>query len=237
MEDKKLRLQPRLQMLADMVPRGASLADVGTDHGYLPVWLLQEGRICRAVASDVNAEPLAHARQTARLYGVSDAMEFRLCPGLAAYAPGEVDFIVVAGMGGETIRAILEAAPWLPGSGAELLLQPMTKAEELRLWLPDGGYRLLEERLAADKGYLYPIFRVTGGAMEPLSEAEAWAGRYLERDPLWERYLDQQTSRVRRRLAGLRSARRETDGEELRRLEALAEALEGRKERLHEHST
>jgi len=233
MEDKKLRLQPRLQMLADMVPDGARLADVGTDHGYLPVWLLQEGRICRAIASDINAEPLAHARQTAESCGVSHAVELRLCPGLEGFAPGEVDFIVIAGMGAETIQAILEAAPWTAESGAELLLQPMTRVEELRSWLAEGGYRLLEERLVADKGHLYPILRITGGSMEPLSEAESWAGRLLAGDPLWERYLSGQIGRIERRLAGLRSARRETDAEELHRLDALKMALTERKERLH----
>ena len=234
MEDRRLHLQPRLQMLADMVPDGARLADVGTDHGYLPVWLLQEGRISCAVASDINAEPLAHARQTAESCGVSHAVELRLCPGLEGFAPGEVDFIVIAGMGAETIRTILEAAPWAAESGAKLLLQPMTRVEELRSWLAGGGYRLLEERLVADKGHLYPILRVTGGPMEPLSQAEAWAGRLLEGDPLWERYLSVQLRRIERRLAGLRSARRETtDAEELRRLEALKEALAERKERLH----
>ena len=80
---KELQLQPRLQCLADLVPQGARLADVGTDHGYLPVWLLQRGRMESAIASDINALPLDHARATAREYGVTERMDFRLCPGLA----------------------------------------------------------------------------------------------------------------------------------------------------------
>ena len=237
MEERTLRLQPRLQMLADMIPQGARLADVGTDHGYLPVWLLQEGRIRRAIASDINAEPLAHARRTAEAYGTAEAMDFRLCAGLDGIVPGEADVVVIAGMGGETICAILEAAPWLR-DGAELLLQPMTKTEELRAWLSASGYRLLEERLVEDKDFLYPILRTVGGTMPPMNEEELWAGRLLESDPLWGRYLTQQQGRIQKRLDGLRRARREADAGELLRLEKLYMALEGRKERWNrEHGT
>ena len=87
MAGKTLQLQPRLQLLADLVPVGAKLADVGTDHGYLPVWLLQQGSISRAIASDINAEPLEHARKTAAEYGVSEQMDFRLCAGLEKLHP------------------------------------------------------------------------------------------------------------------------------------------------------
>ena len=79
--EKELQLQPRLQCIAELVPQGVRLADVGTDHGYLPVWLLQHGRIESAIASDINTLPLDHARATAREYGVTEHMDFRLCPG------------------------------------------------------------------------------------------------------------------------------------------------------------
>ena len=80
MAEKYLQLQPRLQLLADLVPQGARLADIGTDHGYLPVWLLQRGKIAAAIAADIGEEPLQHARRTAEEYGV-DGIEFRLCDG------------------------------------------------------------------------------------------------------------------------------------------------------------
>ena len=105
--EKELQLQPRLQCIASLVPQGARLADVGTDHGYLPVWLLQHGRIESAIASDINALPLDHARATAREYGVTERMDFRLCPGLAKIKAEECDAIAIAGMGGETIAQIL----------------------------------------------------------------------------------------------------------------------------------
>ena len=108
MEKKELQLQPRLQCLADLVPQGARLADVGTDHGYLPVWLLQHGRMESAIASDINALPLDHARATAAEYGVTACIDFRLCPGLAKIGSEECDTVAIAGMGGETIIGILE---------------------------------------------------------------------------------------------------------------------------------
>ena len=112
---KHLQLQPRLRLLADMVPQGARLADIGTDHGYLPVWLMQQGRIASAIAADIGPEPLAHARRTAEEYGT--ALDLRLCDGLRGIAAHEADTVVMAGMGGETIIHILTDSPG-PGTPA-----------------------------------------------------------------------------------------------------------------------
>ena len=133
MGNKFLQLQPRLQLLADLVPQDARFADIGTDHGYLPVWLLQQGRIVSAIAADIGEEPLQHARRTAEEYGIGK-IEFRLCDGLKGIQPQEADTIVIAGMGGETMIHILSAAPWTKVPGAvTLLLQPMTKAGDIAL--------------------------------------------------------------------------------------------------------
>ena len=150
--EKELQLQPRLQCIASLVPQGARLADVGTDHGYLPVWLLQHGRIESAIASDINALPLDHARATAREYSVTERMDFRLCPGLAKIKAEECDAIAIAGMGGETILGILDAAPWTHEGVHTLILQPQTKVDLLRCWLCGHGYRFLSETLVRDKG-------------------------------------------------------------------------------------
>lgn len=207
MEEKKLRLQPRLQCLADLVPYGAALADVGTDHGYLPVWLLQEGRINRAVASDINRGPLEHAERTARLYGVAERIDFRLCPGLEGFTPEDADTVVIAGMGGETIIAILEAAPCALRERVRFLLQPMTKAELLRRWLTGHGMRIEAERLAQDKGTIYPVLCAAAGEDRALNAAEAWCGRGLERDPLYAAYANDRIARLERAAAGLRKGK------------------------------
>ena len=124
-------LQPRLRAIADLVPAGSRLADIGTDHGYIPIDLLLDGRISAAIATDIGALPLDHARRTARCCGLTEGIDFRLGDGLAPLAPGEADVIVIAGMGGDSVAAILSAAPWAR-EGPLLLLQPMSKAEVLR---------------------------------------------------------------------------------------------------------
>lgn len=205
--EKQLQLQPRLQLLADMVPQGCRLADIGTDHGYLPVWLLQRGRIQSAIAADIGSEPLAHARRTAAEYGVED-LSFRLCDGLAGIAPEEADTVVIAGMGGETIIAILSAAAWTKDGAHTLLLQPMTKTADLRKWLAVNGYSFTEERLVWDKNYLYPVLRVTGGESSQLTELQALTGILLAEDPLYKEYIAQHEEKLRRAAEGLRRSGR-----------------------------
>ncbi len=108
---------------------------------------------------------------------------------MSAIAPEETDVIVIAGMGGETIIAILSAAPWTRNGHIKLLLQPMTKAADLRHWLADNGYTFTAECLVEDKGRVYPILTVTGGPHRSLTEAEALCGILLEGDPLYGTYL------------------------------------------------
>ena len=216
-----LRLQPRLQAIADLVPAGSRLVDVGTDHGYLPVWLLRQGKIASAVATDIGAGPLDHARRTARQYGIP--LDCRLCDGLAAVAPEEGDTVVIAGMGGETILHILSAAPWTR-AGADLLLQPMSKAEVLRRWLVGNGYQILRERLVEDKGILYPILWGLGGHAPPLTPGQIWAGLGTDQ-PLYPQYAAQQLDKLRRAAAGLRGAARQ-EPERLAELEAAIQSLE-----------
>ena len=223
MQPKHLQLAPRLQLLADLVPQGAHLADIGTDHGYLPVWLLQQGRISSAIAADIGAGPLEHARRTAREYDVY-GLAFRLCDGLSAIAPDEADTLVIAGMGGETIIHILESAPWT--RGCTLLLQPQTKIELLRAWLREHGYAADAERLVEDKGKLYLVLSVRGAEPGTASVLEQYGGFCLEGDPLYGAYLTRQIARLRRRAEGIRESR----GEETQALLSLAAQLEEKKE-------
>lgn len=224
--EKQLTLQPRLQLLADLVPRGARLADVGTDHGYVPVYLLQSGRIQSAVATDINALPLAHARRTAEEYGVGN-IAFRLGPGLETVAPHECDTILIAGMGGETILEILSAAPWALSSGYTLLLQPQTKVELLRRGLCAMGGAILREHLVEDKGKLYVVLCAAAGAPRTLSDAEAFGGVAMQGEMLYSKYLDIQLKKLRLRAAGLRAGGREDPA-----LFALVRALEQKREEL-----
>ena len=229
METIRLQLQPRLRCIASLVPKGARLADIGTDHGYLPVYLLQEGTIGHAIASDINALPLAHARATAGEYGVTEKIDFRLCPGLAKLRPEECDTVAIAGMGGETILGILEAAPWTRDGAHTLILQPQTKADLLRRWLCDNGYRFLSETLVRDKEQLYVVFRVRAGMGQELSEADALTGLLLRSDPLYGEYLSQHLIKLNRARDGLAVSSLADKEARIAHLENLIEEIERRK--------
>ena len=198
----RLELSPRLEMTASLVPSGARLADVGTDHAYLPAALLLEGRIPSAIASDLRRGPLERARETAAAFDLKEKISFRLCDGLSGVGPEEVDAIVIAGMGGETIAAILAAAPWTADGKHRLLLQPMTRAWELRAFLADNGYAITREALVRDRGTLYPVMEAGAGEMT-LSLGQLHGGAGLTHDPLGDRYLIEQIVRLEMAVAGL----------------------------------
>ena len=152
-----ITLDKRLSAVAALVRPGSRLADIGTDHAYLPVHLVQAGVCPAAIASDIGAGPLEAARRTVTENGLSSEIALRLGDGLATVQAGEIEDIAIAGMGGETIAAILEAAPWVKKEGIRLVLQPMTRAEDLRRWLLQNGFSVLEEHLITDGRHLYPV--------------------------------------------------------------------------------
>ena len=124
--NKKIELSPRLRMVAGLVPPGSRLADVGTDHAYLPAALIQEGTIPAAIAADLRQGPLNRAKTTVRECELTGKVAFRLCSGLEGIRPEEADAVAIAGMGGETIAEILAAAPWTRERDVPLVLQPMS---------------------------------------------------------------------------------------------------------------
>lgn len=223
-----MELSPRLMSIAQKVPKNARLVDVGTDHGQLPVWLLLHGQVKQAIAADLRTGPLDRARETARQHGQTEHISFRLCDGLRGVGPEEVDTVIIAGMGGETISAILEAAPWTRENKL-LLLQPMTGAPHLRQWLQGHGYSIFSEEISREGQKLYTVWMAGGGAMPPLTSAELWAG-VNRPGPLRLAYLAQMESKVEKTLRGHRSART-PDTESIAYLESVAAGLaEMRKE-------
>lgn len=219
-----LHLTPRLRTLAQLVPRGARLADVGTDHAYLPAWLLERGTIPFAVGTDLRRGPLARAKETVEHWGVADRVSLRLCDGLRGVEPDEVDCVVIAGMGGETILGILSASPW--AAEKTLLVQPMSSLPDLRGGLAPLGLHIDRETLVLEGETLYAIMALSAGAEGALTAAQRQVGRAENHtgDPLWPRYLRQEAARVRRALDGLERSRRPEDG---RRRQELAAALSG----------
>lgn len=216
-----MELTARLQSVADQVPQNAVFADIGTDHAYLPAWLLLNGRIDHAIAADLREGPLSRARETAEQYGVSGNMSFRLCSGLDDIREDEADTIAIAGMGGETIAEILQAAPWTRKDKL-LLLQPMTSFPDLRLWLQQNGYCIEKETISREGKRLYTCLTVRGGAMGPLTPAELWVGRQ-NNDPLRGEFLSAMAGKIERALNGHLAASEPDQNQ----IDSLREVLNG----------
>ena len=222
---RQLELTPRLKAIAAWVPQGAKLADIGTDHAYLPVWLVLHGRLESAIASDLRKGPLERARLTGRTYG-AEGIDYRLGNGLSGIGPQETDTIVIAGMGGENIASILAAAPWTGDGAHTLLLQPMTRSAQLRRFLTENGYAITREALVRDRGTIYPVMEVKAGQME-LTLGQLHGGAKLLADPLGERYIIEKIIRMQGAVVGLsRSAAPEKADEIRDTITALMELRE-----------
>lgn len=206
-------LRPRLQACASLLSPCRTVADVGTDHGYLPVWLLREGLCERVIASDLRAKPLDTARQNALRFGAADRIDFRLCDGLAAYAPGSFDALVCAGMGGDCIAGILAAAPWLCDPRYTLILQPQSSGNDLRRWLGEHGFAIERERLVRDGRFLYAALRVRFDGGRPLSPGEQFVSPALlrEDDPLLPEYAARLIRSLTATVAGISKGVTEDD--------------------------
>ena len=165
MTKNSIRLSARLMAVAGFIEDGADVADIGTDHGYLPVYLAQSGLAGRIFASDISADSLRSALRSAEKYGVADKISFVVAPGLAGIGETEVDTIVISGLGGETISQILARESQSKIDSVRLILQPQTKTGRLCSWLSDNGYSILDAKLARDDGRLYVIILAGNGAV------------------------------------------------------------------------
>jgi len=203
-----LRLPERLLAVAEFIEKGAAVADIGTDHGYLPVYLAQNGLARFIIASDISAGSLKSALRSATDYGVADKITFIAAPGLQGVSDTEVDTVVVAGLGGETIADILISSPWTKNRDARLILQPQSKKIELCAFLLENGYCLLDARLACDNNRFYVVLLVKGGKSDSMlaPEAELLARLVYRRDPLFLDYLDDLSVKTNRALSGMKKS-------------------------------
>ena len=184
----------RLLCCAAMVPRGARVADIGADHGYLGIHLLEQGVAREVAACDLRPGPLDSARRNAAQYGFSDRMAFFLSDGLQNVPPEAYDTVVCAGMGGDLIVKILSEAPWLRDPRYTLILQPQIDIDKLRLWLGENGFSEDKADLSEDAGFIYCALRAryTGApcALSPgqrfvspalLTSGSSLLGEYIRR--------------------------------------------------------
>ncbi|RVU71709.1 MULTISPECIES: class I SAM-dependent methyltransferase [Lactobacillus] len=168
----------RLNTLAKMVDPGSRVADIGTDHAYLPIELVEKGQIDFAVASDVAEGPLENAREDIQAAGFAEKIATRLGPGLSTItAADNIDTVVIAGMGGKLISQILNDA-WLKGQHfPTLVLEPNVGEEEVRSWLMIHGYEIIAEDIMAEAGHSYELIKAKFvGKILPLTETELMFG-------------------------------------------------------------
>lgn len=220
-----IRISKRLAALAALVSQGNILADIGCDHGYLPIYLILQRRIPRAIAMDVRPGPLSRARENIGAYGLLDYIEVRQSDGLEALAAGEAQTVVIAGMGGPLMEGILKEGAQKLASIRELILQPQSDVGHFRRFLQQIPFTVADEEMVKEDGKFYPMMRLRprrqGDDREAWTDAEYRYGRYLlrARHPLLEEYL----RREKEKLDGLEESLRSAGGS--RAAERLSEVL------------
>lgn len=180
-------------------------ADIGTDHAFLPAYLVATGRCPRAIASDDKPGPLEAARRTLEELGLSRSVDLRLGYGLSVLAPGEAEVIILAGMGGETIIDILKRGGEVAASCPQFILQPMQQAPRLRRWLSEHGYRIQTEELVQERDRIYEVLLVEQGAevIEDDLLFEVGPRLWEARPPLFHNFLSQKIAQVEEALQKL----------------------------------
>lgn len=174
-----MKLSKRLQTIADFVKKGAVVADIGTDHAHIPIYLIKNNIISKAYACDINKGPLEKAKENINYYGVKN-IELRLSNGLEKLKTDEADTLIIAGMGGELITDILEKGRRFFESKRKFILSPHTKIDEVRKFLLSNGFEITKEDMCIDEGKFYTVMEVKYTEnKEMYSEAELLYGKYL----------------------------------------------------------
>ncbi len=225
-------MTPRLLCVASFVPRGAKVADVGTDHAYVPVWLIQQGIAKQAIAMDINVGPIMRAEENIKKFSLETHIATRLSNGLDKLYPGEADTVVIAGMGGMLINDILDKATHLYDSVRRYVLQPMTAVEETRKYLETHGFMIEDERLVREEDKYYCVLSVCRGEMRISREIDYYVGTKLveNKDPLLLGYLEGKIYEYDKAITSLKRSDTEKTAERLAHFQYLSCEMKSIKE-------
>ncbi len=174
-----MELSERLQTVADAVQSRGAIADIGTDHAYIPIYLILSGKTEHAIAMDVRKGPLLRAKENIQAYQLEDKIETRLSDGLEKLDDKEVETIVIAGMGGALMARILSDGAHALCTKKELILQPQSELYKVRRQLHKMGYQIIEEKMLMDEGKFYTVIRAIDGEEVYAREVEYDYGKYL----------------------------------------------------------
>ena len=217
-------MTPRLFTICSFVPKGSAVIDVGSDHAYVPIFLIKEGIADKALATDVNDGPIQRSRENVIRMGLEDKIDFQKADGLRGILHGGFDTVIIAGMGGLLIADIISGGGDLHGK--TLILQPMTATAELRAFLLQNGFSIQREKLSKEGEKLYTVMEVRHGAETPYTEAELILGRKTKNDALYPLLVKRETDKIKKRISGLRNARKQ-NAEELEKLDKLWTEMNG----------
>ena len=206
-------LSPRLRLCAELVVPGSRVCDIGCDHGYLGISLLLSGAAASVIAADVREKPLRRAMENAERFGVGDAMTFVLSDGLDRIPPSSDCTVVAAGLGGDAIADIVERCDWVRSTDCTLVLQPQSSGNDLRRRLSRDGWRIEQERLVKDKGFVYSAMVCRYGGGRPLTPGEQYISPALLCEPavLLEEYASHVLHGLTKAVEGLRRSGQEKD--------------------------
>lgn len=216
-----MELSRRLMAVAGLVTEGAVAADVGTDHGYVPIYLTQKRRCPHIIAMDIHTGPLERAREHIREHGLENRIETRLSDGLCGLNPGEADSVIAAGMGGRLVIQILRDSPEIVASVREFILQPQSDIHKVRAYLNENGFFLAEEDMIEEDGKFYPVMKLKHGYEPAYSEQELYFGRLLlrQRNSVLYRFLQREKKRLEKIQEDLQKERGERAAGRLGELE------------------
>lgn len=223
-----MNIGSRLKVVASLIDKDSVLADIGTDHAYLPTYLIEKNQINKAFACDIAAGPCEAASQTIALHGLKDKIEVRLGSGLTVVNPGEADSIAICGMGASTIIMILEESPDVLASVKQLVLQPMAGAPTLRKWLGENGWEIVDEKLVDDESHFYEIISARQGVAREYTIAEQYIGpiNLKTRPELFSKLISRQYDTCKRLLDNMMKSEKAKNSEKYRENLSLLQLLE-----------
>ena len=217
------KLSERLRLTASFVRQGAVLADVGTDHAYIPAFLIKSGVISKAYASDINEGPLKNAAKTLENENIS-GVTLIISDGLENIPKNDISDVLIAGMGGELIAKILSGCTWCADTRLNFILQPMTKADYLRKFLYKNGFEIIKESLATEGEKIYTVMLVRySGEKQEISEAFALIG-LPDNSELFKTKKQREIKRLKRICEGL--SKSPSDKDKLGQISLLISELE-----------
>ena len=189
-----MELSKRLQAVADLVSEGQIVADVGTDHGYIPIYLLETKKCKKAIAMDINKGPLLRAKEHIAEHGLNQKIQVKLSDGVKALSAGECDCVVVAGMGGALAVKIMEEGREVFKSLREFVLQPQSELAKVRQYLWENEYCVIAEDMVLEDGKFYPMMKVKSGSSNPYTQVELRYGRELlmQKHPILKIFLEKE---------------------------------------------